>query len=178
MAVEGVPFLSPYDVVKYVRAILYCYDNDVFIGTWHKEYARYGEHVGFAQYLKMAEDSAARCIEIHEGRPESITGSFRENHVYNLEYSPGFDTFNIFESTRHSFRDITSTEQFSNLTEELMFQYSTCGGAYEYLLELYYEFREQNVQRSIKIYMTNIISFVFLYKELLDSVLLQMEKEQ
>lgn len=178
MAVEGVPFLSPYDVVKYVRAILYCYDNDIIIGAWDSESARCGDYLGLVKYLKMAEDSAARCIEIYERRHETITGSFRENHVYNLEYSPGFDTFNIFKSTKHSFRDIISTESFSDLTEELMFQYSTCSGAYEYLLELYYEFREQNVQRSIKIYMTNIIRLVYNNKELLDSVLLQMEKEQ
>lgn len=182
MYVEGVSYISPSDLVRYLKVVLYCVDNghmsvltdsensiSITSDKWSNDDGSCESRV----YLSTGYGGSV-IIAFAENGFTSLDAMYRPNHIYNLEYRPDADSFNTCMYINSEVKQNEySTVLFSDLTEEYLFQCSTVDSTYSALIEIYSELRKQDIQSTFRLYMMNFINTVLICKDSLDAFIVE-----
>lgn len=179
---KEVSFFSPYEFARYLVIMMYCCENgyssvledpDENTGycVQNDSYVT-NEGLEHRKYLRT-NDLSARVLEVWSARNSNITCPIRPGYIFNIEYHPkatGFQ-FEKFDGTDF---DGTGTGEFekydfSELTEEMIFQQSTVDGAEAAAFEIYSVLRDSNIKVPFRVYTVNFCKYLMLHKDKLDA---------
>lgn len=179
---KEVSFFSPYEFARYLVIMLYCCENgyssvlqdpDENTGycVQNDSYIA-GEELQTRKYLRT-NDLSARVLEVWSAGNSTITCPMYPGYIFNIEYHPkatGFQ-FEKFDASDYDGNGPATFEkfEFSELTEELIFQQSTVDGAEAAALEIYSVLHKSNIKVPFRVYTVNFCKYLILHKDKLDA---------
>lgn len=184
MYAEGAPYISPYDFARYLVIMMYCIENGyssvlesdkpVHIDGYCVQNDAYvsdddGE-LETRKYLRTG-DASSRVLEVWSRGFSTATCPLRPGHIFNIEYNPNKSGFKFEKFKTDDENEISLLEEveFSELTEEKIFQYSTVDSSVAAAMEIYSELHKSNIKIPLRVYTVNFINYLEHNKDKLDS---------
>lgn len=179
---KEVSYFSPYEFARYLVIVMYCIENG-YSSVLTDPDERTGYHVQNDTYISNEDletrkylrtnDITARVLEVWSASNQNITCPIRSEYIFNLEYHPkatGFQ-FEKFDEDDYNGDGTGVFEKFdfTELTEEMIFQQSTVSGAEAAALEIYSVLHKSNIKVPFRVYTVNFCKFLLLHKDKLDT---------
>lgn len=179
---KEVQYFSPYEFARYLVIMLYCIENG-YSSVLEDPTEDIGYHIQSDTFVAEDElqtrknlrtnDITARVIEVWSAGNSNITCPIRPGYIFNIEYHPkatGFQ-FEKFDDTDFDGDSTVEFEKydFSELTEEMIFQQSTVDGAEAAAFEIYSVLHKSNIKVPFRVYTVNFCKYLMLHKDKLDA---------
>lgn len=184
MYAEGAPYISPYDFARYLVIMMYCIENgyaSVLESEKPEKIEGYciqndtyisdddGE-IEIRKYLRTG-DMSSRVLEVWGRVFFDATCPLRPGHIFNIEYNPNKSGFKFEKFKTDDENEISLLEEveFSELTEEKIFQYSTVDSSVAAAMEIYSVLHSSNIKVPLRVYTVNFINYLQHNKDKLDA---------